>query len=192
MLINIDKKNIKLISAIALFAGKKDIRYYLNGVHFELLNGTLRIVATNGHIAATAVLMRNIDGANFEATLDNEHIVTLCKNKNGIALEIVPGETGKTVFSFCSTRAIAIDGKYPDWRRVLSESNSPEAIGYYNASFLATIAKAAIVSGADRNGYFSISQRGTNAAPFYTGDISGVVMPVSSPKFDNTAFLRNL
>ena len=192
MNIKIDKHGIKLLSAIALFAGKKDIRYYLNGVHFELLDGVLRIVATNGHFAATAVLARNIDGPNFKATLATEHIVTLCKNKNGIDLNIEPSSIGLTIFNFGYTRAMAVEGKYPEWHRVVTESNSPEKIGYYDATLLATIAKASIVSGFNKNGFYSLSQRGTNAAPFYFGPISGIVMPLRMPEFDNASFLKNL
>lgn len=37
------------LKAVALFAGKKDIRYYLNGVCVTSIDGALGLVATDGH-----------------------------------------------------------------------------------------------------------------------------------------------
>jgi hypothetical protein len=46
--------DFKVLKALMLFAGKSDIRYYLNGLHIEQSATGTVAVATNGHVIAIA------------------------------------------------------------------------------------------------------------------------------------------
>jgi DNA polymerase III subunit beta len=165
MLLNIDTN---ALAGALKTAGKDDVRYYLNGVCFEPDSGT--IVATNGHIlfAARGAIdtdpsscgepENESDGASVPTfVLPREACAAMVKfakdcKMTGLALVATLGSDKIVSVRFGNSTNrqthAAIDGKFPDWRRIVPVKLSGEP-GQYNVELLATVHEAlALASGA--------------------------------------------
>jgi DNA polymerase-3 subunit beta len=100
----------------------QDVRYYLNGLLFEIDGGRLRTVATDGHRLATCEVPTASDGAGghqvivprkgvleLQRLLGDEGTVTLAIGNNHIQAQV-----GDIRFT-----SKLIDGRFPDYRRVI-------------------------------------------------------------------------
>lgn len=131
----------------------QDVRYYLTGMLFELKDNLLAIVATDGHrLALARTAIEGVDGVVLDAILPRKAVLELQRligelkrlmpnHDNQITLNvgreflqvILPfGEIdseGKiqnpTIVSFT---ARLIDGKFPDYRRVIPASTTRQAL----------------------------------------------------------------
>lgn len=115
------------IAAVMPFRAHDDIRYYLDGIYVEPCeSGGCMIVATEGHMLGVihspearsdkARLLRMTDG--FEAALKsrkavNEGVVSLAAEKARITLTV------RGIEEYVQPGEPFIDGKYPDWRKVV-------------------------------------------------------------------------
>lgn len=129
----------KYIPAIAPFIAKQDVRYYLNGFRVEPHpeQGVL-IIATNGHVLAVVHDTDGFTNGSYVCTLP-ANIVSACRKKNATRLYFV-GDVGYVTsadvplddvaiigpFHIEVAHARAIDGTYPDWRRVISEPSGAD------------------------------------------------------------------
>ncbi|MEL0625267.1 DNA polymerase III subunit beta, partial [Marinomonas arenicola] len=52
----------RLIDRTGFAMANQDVRYYLNGMLFDVADGELRVVATDGHRLATAVEDAHVSG----------------------------------------------------------------------------------------------------------------------------------
>lgn len=140
--------NVNHLRAALLCAGDKDIRYYLNGVCVEILPREVRLIATDGH--RLCILRR--------ANQDNEP-------DNAPASLIIPRATLKGIKAMtkctdcilhydaanltaeCKLSELAdggrtftpIDGKFPDYSRVVPSEVSGE-MAEFNPQYLADFA----------------------------------------------------
>lgn len=117
-----------LLDDTAFSMANQDVRYYLNGLLFEVDNGTLRSVATDGHrlamssieLAATAghqkqiIIPRKGVLEVMRLLIADDQLVTLSLGQNHIRLT-------DTQFSFSCK---LIDGRFPDYRRVLPRNST--------------------------------------------------------------------
>ena len=131
----------------------QDVRYYLTGMLFELKDNLLSTVATDGHrLALARTAIGGVDGITLDAILPRKAVLELQRligelkrlmpsHDNQITLNvgreflqvILPfGEIDKdgniqnpTVVSFT---ARLIDGKFPDYRRVIPVSTTRHAL----------------------------------------------------------------
>jgi len=101
---------------------QQDVRYYLNGLLFELSDAQLRLVATDGHRLALA-----------EATLSSPvgaGLQVILPRKGVLELQRVLGSTGDVTISIGTNHmrvavegvrftSKLIDGKFPDYNRVI-------------------------------------------------------------------------
>ena len=157
------------LEAVALGASNEETRYYLCGVLFEQYpDGKTALITTDGHrlmsvhaqqgsapdnsfILANAdvkkvLAMAKADKAPNRALAGKQRIVITAGENCGLALSVVwldvDGEVFKTVGSFTTS---AIDGNFPDWRRVVPSPNlkaiAPSSIGF-NGAYMADFAKA--------------------------------------------------
>jgi DNA polymerase-3 subunit beta len=166
--------NAKL-KALLCFAGSKDIRDYLNGVCVDVSGGVLRGVATNGHMAGVAAfnLVTGVPDAQY--VLPREFVEHIVKTKYIYTLDIV----GDTVTASHGHSAKLVDGKFPDWRRVVQFPEGEESAGTYNAEYLHDIAKASKALG-NKHGLYKLHQFGESAGVFQiAGDFVGVIMPLN-------------
>lgn len=147
----------EVFKAVSMFAAKKDIRFYINGVCLDLGPDGAFIVGTDGcALAAARVSTEAFEPAQFivdRATIDN-----LSKAKGMIIFDVAgltgryiakPGAKARTLN--ISTGAIKltsneVQGIYPDWRRVAVYHSSDDTKPvFFNPEYLMLVAKAADV-----------------------------------------------
>lgn len=136
--------------AVVLFSGRSDLRYYLNTVALQVDEaGAARLLASDGHRMAVLNLgqQRGADAGEYliprEAAAGIKRAAR--KNKAGaLALEI-DGDAFR-VIDRADDSILAggglVDGKFPDWQRVVPLDTSGEAANF-NPVFLCGIDKAA-------------------------------------------------
>lgn len=112
----------KLLVSVHFAMAQQDVRYYLNGVLFVIENGRLSAVATDGHRLAYNAI--SIDG-NFEKTeiiVPRKAIIELSKllsdDDEEIEMEFSTLQM-KAVFSNIELYSKLIEGKFPDYQRVI-------------------------------------------------------------------------
>jgi DNA polymerase-3 subunit beta len=113
-----------LIEATNFAMAQQDVRYYLNGMLWELGQGSLRAVATDGHRLALSIKDASVMGDNqiivprkaiYELSRlldDDEGDVTILLNNNQLRV---------TMQDYTFTSKL-IDGKFPDYNRVIPQS----------------------------------------------------------------------
>ena len=121
-----------IFAAVSLFRGIEDIRYYLNGLYLEAGAHGARLVGCDGHQLAVAkldgeypeasIILPNSLVAAIKSKSKGPQVVTLDFNqgiqkyrKNG---EFLPRDITLT-FAEITTTAKELDGKFPDYRRVV-------------------------------------------------------------------------
>ena len=118
----------KLLDDTAFSMANQDVRYYLNGLLFEVDNGSLTAVGTDGHRLALSKLA--LPGLNLQQKqiiiprkgvleimrllANDEQLIELSLGQNHIRLS----DQG---FTFSSK---LIDGRFPDYRRVLPRNST--------------------------------------------------------------------
>jgi DNA polymerase-3 subunit beta len=176
MLINVN--TLKTYATI-LFAAKKDIRYYLNGVHFESgANGTLA-VATNGHCLAVARLDReSVEPASF--IVPRDHLDNVVKGAKGAVDINKLSDTQCTLNSSNGQITVPLcDGKFPDWRRVVTSQQTGER-AYFHPDYAAMVDKAGQIIYPRKLGYL-IQQNGNNVGYANLNDVvHAYVMPIKA------------
>ena len=135
------------LKALALFAGKQDVRYYLNGVYLAP-NGDA--VATDGSML---LLKRNAHAYTDGIIIPSDAIAALCKivgvkaQENGDFECVAPtAPDNKDWLLRCAGQAVSfrpIDGVYPDYARILTKKPDTVAHGHLDSRRLATFQKAA-------------------------------------------------
>jgi DNA polymerase-3 subunit beta len=101
---------------------QQDIRYYLNGLLFEVNANRLNIVGTDGHRLSFTSTELSQNYEKQEIILPRKTITELIKllddSDEDVLIEISPGQVN---FAFGNIRLISkvIDGKFPDYYRVI-------------------------------------------------------------------------
>lgn len=132
------------LDAMLLIAGKKDIRYYLNGVYIEFNDQISRAVGCDGHklgIFQSSVPSSNTGAGSLIIPRDvieslpkagkNTHLISITKNATGAGWTI---NTGVTTVGFTP-----YDDKYPDFRRVvhgIQTAGTSGVAGGFNLEYL--------------------------------------------------------
>ena len=171
--------NVTTLKALLLFAGKKDVRYYINSIHFERSATGTVAVATNGHCLAVARLDRDAaEPASF--TVPREHLDNVVKSAKG-GVDIVKVDATQCTLSSSNGRITVplLDGKFPDWRRVTSPQQTGEK-SYYHPNYHAMVEKAGQLIRPAKVGYL-IQQNGNSVGYANLNDvIHAYVMPIRS------------
>lgn len=171
------------LKALLCFAASKDIRYYLNGVLLEVNNGVLRGVATNGHFIGVTKLCE-IDATNGAWILPRAFVELIVKTRDNYVLTI----SAASLVASHGFVSKPIDGKFPDWRRVVVYPAGEEACANFDPELLRSIAKASKCLG-NKYGLFAMQLFGTSGAPFQIADdFCGIVMPMRSDEVDRDKF----
>ncbi len=188
----------KDLQAVSLAMANKDIRYYLNGVLFELDDaGGYRLVGTDGY--RMHIVCKRKAQAVDSVIMPSDTVKQLCKLKpQTFEIEIIP-------FIFATTRQIKIrtgagfitvpevGGKYPDYRRVMPTKVQQAEVTHYMPEHLADLAKAQKILGTkNQNGY--ISQQGTNGGVYVSDERSfyAVIMPLRHNAPEKAEFEKGL
>lgn len=128
----------RLIDRTSFAMAQQDVRYYLNGMLWELRSDTLRAVATDGHRLAlcTRPIHINIDeeagNGVKQAILPRKGVVELARllSDPDKPVEMIIGNNHLRAITdtFIFTSKL-VDGKFPDYERVLPRNGDKVIIG---------------------------------------------------------------
>jgi len=147
--LTLPQKALKHALGLVQFAmAVQDIRYYLNGVLFSVDNGTLRVVATDGHRLSFASQALDGDHGNVEAILPRKTVLEVIKllgdNDEPVALAI---GSNQVRFSFGGLEIVSkiVEGKFPDYQKVIPTTQK-NRIELDRAALAQSLNRAAILS----------------------------------------------
>ncbi len=123
----VQSKLRRVIERTSFAMAQQDVRYYLNGMLFEVTATQLRTVATDGHRLATAVA--DIAGPDTaqQIILPRKGVLELAKlltdAEAHISLSLSSNHLRATTDEFTFTSKL-VDGKFPDYGRVIPKNGS--------------------------------------------------------------------
>lgn len=116
-----------LLTSVQYAMAQQDVRYYLNGLLLILEGNKLKVVATDGHRLAFNMAIIDGDHEKQEIILPRKAITELCKllldSDDFIELTFSQQQI-KSVFSDVTLISKIIDGKFPDYERVIPKHNN--------------------------------------------------------------------
>ncbi len=116
-----------LIDKTQFSMANQDVRYYLNGMLFEIDGTTLRSVATDGHRMAVSQTQLGADFAQQQIIVPRKGVQELVKLMDApeqpVVLQIGSSNVRAEVNNFIFTSKL-VDGRFPDYRRVLPQSTN--------------------------------------------------------------------
>jgi DNA polymerase III subunit beta len=120
------------LNAMLLLAGKKDIRYYLNGLHIEFAPEFTRVIACDGHKLGIYQAAAPDNRGYGSITIPRETIENLPKNAGLLEFAQIDANLWQLTAGSVSLKFAPCDSKYPDFRRVVDQANktSGEAAGF--------------------------------------------------------------
>ena len=123
----------RLIDRTAFAMAQQDVRYYLNGMLWEIKDKLLRVVATDGHRLAMCTLPGKIDASDdTQVILPRKGVLELARlllqDDADIAIVIGSNHIRATTEDFTFTSKL-VDGKFPDYQRVLPRSPDKIVLG---------------------------------------------------------------
>ena len=176
--------NLNTINALAKhIAPKTEIRYYLCAVQFEVTDAGRFYVATDGHKLVTIRESRQDDDVNGEYLIPRDVILGIKMDKKyKVEMAEFQCDNGKASITYCGTetRFGLVDGKFPDWRRVIPSKVSGE-IAQFNPDYLVAIRDcAAATIGIGKCSGLYLAHNGNSAGLYQSGDVNfiGVIMPL--------------
>lgn len=123
----------RLIERTAFAMAQQDVRYYLNGMLWEVRQDQLRVVATDGHrmaMCTRAVAVNTTDV--IQAILPRKGVLELSRllDDSTAQVEVVLSSNHIRVTSMDYTfTSKLVDGKFPEYERVLPRGGNKVVIG---------------------------------------------------------------
>ena len=147
---SVPQRLLKALLGLVQYAmAQQDIRYYLNGLLMVIEDGQLKLVATDGHRLAYASRdAGNKNSDRQEVILPRKTIIELSKlledNDDAVSVEL-SGAQAK--FSFGSVVLVSklVDGKFPDYARVIPQ-NQTKKLKLDRVALLQALQRAAILT----------------------------------------------
>jgi DNA polymerase-3 subunit beta len=122
-LVTLGQRQLKdLLKQVEFAMAQQDIRYYLNGLLFEVIANRLNIVGTDGHRLSFTSTELKQNYVKQDVILPRKTVIELIKLLDDSDEEIQIELTSNQVnFSFSNFKLISkvIDGKFPDYNRVI-------------------------------------------------------------------------
>jgi DNA polymerase-3 subunit beta len=112
----------RLFKKVEFAMAQQDIRYYLNGLLFDVTANRLNVVGTDGHRLSFTSTELSQNYEKQELILPRKTVIELIKllddSDEEVVIEITPGQVN---FTFNDIQLISkvIDGKFPDYTRVI-------------------------------------------------------------------------
>lgn len=130
--ITIAQKTLKnLLGSVAFSMAQQDLRYYLNGVLFILDQTHVRAVATDSHRLAYADAEASGTEGNHEIIVPRKTVLELSRlladSDDPVSIELAENQAK---FSFGQVQMITklVEGKFPDYKRVIAASHDYKVI----------------------------------------------------------------
>jgi DNA polymerase-3 subunit beta len=164
------------LKALLLCAAKNDVRYYLNGVHFESTNNGIIAASTDGH-RLLCINLPNELVESVKALIPRALIEAAVKTK-APTIDITIDAGNVTLSSMGQNVSGSLtEGVFPDYRRVIPEKVSGIQGNEFNNEYLVDFDKIGkLVNG----GKASVLQNDAGSAALvkYTDEnVIGVIMP---------------
>jgi len=123
---------LRLFEKTAFSMAQQDVRYFLNGVLLEFSDQQVVAVATDGHrLARTECAVEQEAGAIQQAIVPRKAVLEMSRFLTGsdekITMEINPNHLRITRAGAVLTTKL-IDGKFPDYRAVMNQKLTREAL----------------------------------------------------------------
>jgi len=123
----------ELLDSTSFAMAQQDVRYYLNGMLFEVAPDYLRVVATDGHRLAMETLnTSNPISESQQLILPRKGIMEMSRlltdDSGDISLTFGQNHIRASVPAFTFTSKL-VDGKFPDYNRVLPKGGNKVLIG---------------------------------------------------------------
>jgi DNA polymerase-3 subunit beta len=116
----------RLIERTGFAMANQDVRYYLNGMLFEVADGQLRVVATDGHRLATAIEDAQVSGDLTQVIVPRKGVLELNRllsdSDETVELQIGANHIRAKVADYIFTSKL-VEGKFPDYHRVIPRNN---------------------------------------------------------------------
>lgn len=126
----------RLIEKTAFAMAHQDVRYYLNGLLMEIRSGRVRAVATDGHRLALSDAGFDVDiGSDIQVILPRKAVVELARmlNDSDDELEVEISNSHVRIHTeHTSFTSKLIDGRFPDYERVMPAGETQEMIADKN------------------------------------------------------------
>jgi DNA polymerase-3 subunit beta len=147
--ISLPQRQFRGLLKLAEFAmAQQDIRYYLNGMLLVIDKGTLQAVATDGHRLSYASISVPGDYARQEVILPRKTVLELGKlledSDDALAIDILANQV-RFRFSNIELVSKVVDGKFPDYNRVIPTAHS-KRLELSRSELLQALQRAAILS----------------------------------------------
>ena len=137
-----------LVRAVEFAMAQQDIRYYLNGMLLVIDRGSLQVVATDGHRLSWANLVVDGDYERREVILPRKTVLEVGKlladSEEPVRIELLANQV-RFVFSNVELVSKVVDGKFPDYNRVIPVGHG-KIIELDRVELLAALQRAAILS----------------------------------------------
>lgn len=185
------------LAAALCFASDKDIRYYLNGVMLEVSPHATVVCATDGHILFAHREVRDVVNE-IEITGTPKHVECIIARDDvkrilrdmpkrvdivDLTFDVTALPGGKWECAIAKCSGMFVDGKFPDWRRVVpdySAADCERTPAQFNPELLVRVQKAFIGLGS-KTGTFALMHRGPNNSALCVSasfpDAVAVIMP---------------
>ena len=118
----------RLLGQTAFSMAQQDVRYFLNGMLFEVTARHVRTVATDGHRLAMCTLERGVPGADrLHAIIPRKGIVELgrllSEADGDVGVFIAKNHLRATCGAYTLTTKL-VDGRFPDYEKVIPKESS--------------------------------------------------------------------
>lgn len=123
----------RLISRTSFAMAQQDVRYFLNGLLFEVTPEHVRAVATDGHRLALTSVLREAGGTQrTQAIVPRKAVQEIGRllGEGAHQADIALGDAFMcvTVGDFTLTTKL-VDGKFPDYEKVIPKAGAQHAVG---------------------------------------------------------------
>jgi DNA polymerase-3 subunit beta len=123
----------RLIERTAFAMAQQDVRYYLNGMLWEVRQDQLRVVATDGHRMAMCTRAVGVNTAEvIQAILPRKGVLELSRllddSKAQVDVTLSSNHIRVTSTDYTFTSKL-VDGKFPEYERVLPRGGNKVIIG---------------------------------------------------------------
>lgn len=121
----------RLLDSTMFAMAQQDVRYYLNGMLWELQGGDFKLVATDGHRLAMATLENAAPVAAQQVIIPRKGVIELGRllQEKDENIQITVGRSHVRAmtrdFTFSSK---LVDGKFPDYQRVLPRNTDKQLL----------------------------------------------------------------
>jgi DNA polymerase-3 subunit beta len=116
-----------LLTMVHFAMAQQDIRYYLNGMLLVVDGATVRAVATDGHRLALAEVTKDDASNKIEAIIPRKTVLELSRllpdSDDPVRVQMAANQV-KFAFADIELVSKLVEGKFPDYQRVLPASNT--------------------------------------------------------------------